>query len=106
MKIFLDTANLEHIKKWSRTGLIDGITTNPSNLSSEGKEPKELILQICKVMENKDVSVEITEKEPEKVYSQAREIAKLADNIVVKIPCHADYFETIKKLVEKKLKLT
>jgi len=105
MKIFLDTANLDHIKKWSKTGLIDGITTNPSSISREGNEPKELILEICKVMENKDVSVEVTEKEPEKVYSQAKEIAKLANNVVVKIPCHADYFETIKKLVKEEIKI-
>lgn len=71
MKLFLDSANRELIKKWMPTGVIDGVTTNPSLLSKEGENPKEVLLDICKMV-NGDVSIEVTEKEPKKVYDQAK----------------------------------
>jgi len=101
MKIFLDTSNLQKIKEWAPTGLIDGITTNPTNLSKEGGDPKKQILEICSILPDGDISVEITEKSPEDVYKQAKAIAALANNIIVKIPCHPDYFIIIKKLVDE-----
>jgi len=101
MKIFLDTANLNHIKKWIETGLIDGVTTNPSHLSKEGNDPKKQILEICSLLPDADVSVEVTKKDPNDVYKQAKEISKLSENIIVKIPCHSDYYEVIKKLVNE-----
>jgi len=105
MKIFLDTANLEDVKKWNKTGLLDGVTTNPTHLSKESGNIKKLITDICKVMKDGDVSVEVTESSPTKVYKQAKEIAALAKNVVVKIPCHQDYYEIIKKLVQEEVKL-
>jgi transaldolase len=105
MKIFLDTPNVQAIKKWLPTGLIDGVTTNPSNLSKEGGDPKKHVLEICKILPDGLISVEVTEKNPELVYKQAQEIAKLASNVVVKIPCHADYYTVIKKLVDEGIKL-
>lgn len=99
MKLFLDTANLKSIKQWHKTGIIDGITTNPTHLAKEGGDAKKLVKDICKVMRDYDVSVEVTEIKPEAVYKQAKEIAKLADNVVVKVPCHRDYYDVIKKLV-------
>lgn len=96
MKLFLDTANLAEIKRLSQTGLIDGVTTNPSLLSKEGSDPKKIITEICSLVH--EVSVEVTEKEPEAVYKQAKEIAALAKNIVVKIPCHKDYVEVVRRL--------
>jgi len=98
MQIFIDTANIADIKKWYQTGIIDGITTNPTHLSAEGANPKEQILEICAIVKDGTVSVEVTEKEPEALYRQAKEIAALASNIVVKIPCHVDYFPVIKRL--------
>ncbi len=105
MKIFLDTADLEAIKKWSKTGIVDGVTSNPSHLSKAGGDPVKQVLEIATVMQGKDVSVEVTEKKPADVYKQAKEIAKLADNIVVKIPCHVQYYPVITKLVEDGVKL-
>jgi len=105
MKIFLDTANIELIKYWNSAGIIDGITTNPTHLSKETGNIKTLLKEICTVMSNKDVSIEVTETEPEKVYRQAKEIAAIADNVVVKIPCHQDYYKIIKKLVNEKVQL-
>ncbi len=105
MKIFLDTANLVTIKKWAETGLIDGVTTNPTHLSKEGKDPKKQVLAICKVLPDGFISVEVTEKEPQKIYTQAKKIADLAENIVVKIPCHKDYVEIIHKLTQEGIAL-
>lgn len=105
MKIFLDTANVDAIKKLLSTGLIDGVTTNPTHLSKENKNPKELVLKICSLLPQGDISVEVTEKDPEDVYAQAKRIADLAGNIIVKIPCHSDYYSVIKRLVDEGVKL-
>lgn len=104
MKIFLDTANREMIKKWIGTGVIDGVTTNPSLLSKEGPSTKEVLLDICKVVPG-DVSIEVVKKDPQDVYVQAKEIAALADNVVVKIPFAFEYLPVIKKLVAEGVKL-
>ncbi len=101
MKIFLDTANIEFIKRWADTGLVDGITTNPTHLSREGGNPTSMVQEICKLLPAGDVSVEITEKEPEAVYKQAKAIAALGKKIVVKIPCHKDYVPIIGRLVDE-----
>jgi len=101
MKIFLDTADVKEIKKWISTGLVDGITTNPSLLSKQKSDAKKIIKEICKIVAPSPVSVEVTEKDPKKVYAQATHIAKLAKNVVVKVPCHLDYVPVIKKLVDE-----
>jgi transaldolase len=105
MKIFLDTANLKAIKEWKETGLIDGVTTNPTHLSTEGKDPVAQVKAIAKLLPKGAISVEVTEKKPEAVYKQAKAISKLAKNIVVKIPCHRDYYSVIAKLVKEGVKL-
>ena len=105
MKIFLDTANIELITKWARTGLVDGVTTNPTHLSKEKANPTQQVLAICDILPLGIISVEVTETEPEDVYIQARKIASLSDNIAVKIPCHVSYFPVIKKLVEENISL-
>lgn len=101
MKIFLDTANTELIEKWAQTGLIDGVTTNPTHLSKERKNPIDQILAICDILPSGSISVEVVETTPENVYLQARKIASLCDNIVVKIPCHPSYYSIIKQLVNE-----
>lgn len=103
MELFLDTANLESIKQWAY--LIDGITTNPSLLSKEGHNPTSQVVKICALMKNKDVSIEVTEQDPDAIYHQAKKIAQLADNVVVKIPCYAAYYPIIHKLVQEKIKI-
>lgn len=99
MKIFLDTADSQAIELWIKTGLIDGITTNPTTLSKVEKNPVDTIRHLCTLLPKGDISVEVTEKDPEKVYTQAKKIAALAPNIVVKIPCHRDYYPIINRLV-------
>ncbi len=104
MKIFLDSANYNDIKKWVDTGLVDGVTTNPTLLSKEGGDTKKNLLDICALVPG-DVSIEVVEKTPEAVYQQARQIAQLADNVVVKIPFSMIYLPVIKKLVEEEIHL-
>jgi transaldolase len=104
MKIFLDTANRDMIKKWVATGIIDGVTTNPSLLSKEGTSTKEVLTDICKMVDG-DVSIEVVKKDPQDVYGQAKEIASLSDNVVVKIPYAQEYLPVIKKLAQEGVKI-
>ena len=99
MKIFLDTADIQAIQKWLKTGILDGVTTNPTHLSKAGGDPTDGVVAIAKLMGDRDVSVEVTETEPEAVYKQAKAIAALATNIVVKVPCALEYYPIIKRLV-------
>ncbi|MCK4650706.1 fructose-6-phosphate aldolase [Candidatus Babeliales bacterium] len=104
MKIFLDTANRELIEKWIPTGIIDGVTTNPSLLSKEGKNSKKVLENICGIVKG-DVSIEIVKKEPNEVYKQAIQISKIAPNVVVKIPFAWEYLSVINKLVKDGIKI-
>lgn len=101
MKFFLDTADVNAIEKWVATGLVDGITTNPSLLAKAGGDPRAQIQKIISLVPDGDVSVEVTETVPDAVYKQAKEIASIAENVVVKIPCHIDYYPTIATLVKE-----
>lgn len=105
MKIFLDTADSAAIAAWGPTGLIDGVTTNPSHMSAAGGDPKERVLEICAQLPDGEISVEVTEQDAERVYRQAKELAALAENIVVKIPCHVDYYPVIARLVDEGIRV-
>ena len=105
MKIFLDTANIDDIKTWSNTGIIDGVTTNPTHMSTAGGDPKSVINEIMKIMPNGEISIETTEKDPKAVYEQAKKIAGLGPNILVKIPCTREYYPIIGDLVKEGVKL-
>ncbi len=105
MKIFLDTADVKKIKELAQTGLIDGVTTNPSHLSKEGGDPKKVVFEICSLLPEGEISIEVTESEPKAVYEQAKRIADLANNVFVKVPCHAMYYEIINKLVQDGVRL-
>lgn len=85
MKFFIDTANLQEIRKANELGLLDGVTTNPTLVAREGRDFEELIKEICKVVDG-PVSAEVISVEAEGMVKEARQLAKLADNIVVKIP--------------------
>jgi len=85
MKFFIDTANIEEIEKATELGMVDGVTTNPSLVSKEGREFEGLIMEICNMV-NGPVSAEVISLEAEGMIDEARNLADLADNIVVKIP--------------------
>jgi transaldolase len=100
MKIFLDTANSDAIARWAPTGLIDGVTTNPTHLSKENNDPTRQVRAICALLPKGVISVEVVETDPEAVYNQAKSIAKLGNNIAVKVPCCKNYYSVIKRLVD------
>lgn len=104
MKIFLDSADPLIIKRLLPTGLIDGITTNPTLMSKQGGNIQAVALEICSMIQG-PVSIEVTEKDPARVYEQAVRMAKSAPNIVIKIPCVQDYFSVIKALVDQDIKV-
>ncbi len=90
MKFFIDTANLDEIKEANELGMIDGVTTNPSLVAKEGDvDFKEHIAKICAIVEG-DVSAEVTALDTEGMLREGRELAKIADNVVIKVPLTLD----------------
>jgi transaldolase len=86
MRLFLDTANLEHIRHGARLGVVSGVTTNPSLISKEGKvNYKKLVQEICSIIPG-PVSTEVISQDTAGMVKEAREIATWAKNVVVKIP--------------------
>ncbi len=103
MKFFIDTANVEEIKKAGELGLLDGVTTNPSLVSKEGREFRDLITEICDLV-NGPVSAEVVSTDAEGMIKEARELAKIADNIVVKIPLIKEGLRAVKVLSSEGIK--
>lgn len=103
MKFFIDTANIEEIRKTWETGIIDGVTTNPSLLAKEGKEPLSLLRQICEIV-NGPVSAEALSLQYEEMVREAIELSKIHPNIVVKIPMTEDGLRAVRKLSEEGIK--
>ena len=97
MKFFIDTANVDEIKTAYEYGLIDGVTTNPTLVSRENRDFHELIKEICSIVDG-PVSAEVISLEYEGMVKEARELAKLADNIAVKIPMTQDGIKAVKTL--------
>ena len=97
MKFFIDTANVEEIKAAAAMGVLDGVTTNPSLAAKETTPYRELLKEICGVVEG-DVSAEVIATDYDGMMSEAAELAKIADNIVVKIPTILEGLKAIKSL--------
>ena len=97
MKFFIDTANLEQIKEMQELGIIDGVTTNPSLLAKEGAEPIEQLVKICQIVDG-PVSAEVVGLTTDEMINEARELAKIAPNIVVKIPMTKEGIKAVKLL--------
>jgi len=90
MKFFIDTANLDEIKEANELGMIDGVTTNPSLVAKEGDvDFKEHIAKICSIVAG-DVSAEVTALDTDGMLREGRELAKIADNVVIKVPLTLD----------------
>lgn len=85
MKFFIDTANIEEIREASKLGLIDGVTTNPSLVAKEGRDFKELVSEICQIVDG-PVSAEAVSLDAEGMIKEGRELSKIHKNIVIKIP--------------------
>jgi len=99
MKIFLDTANIEQIEEASSWGILDGVTTNPTLVSREKVEFKTLVKKICKIVPG-PVSVESVSVRAPDIVEEGKNLAKLAENVVVKIPINIEGLKAIKTLSE------
>ena len=97
MKFFIDTANIEEIKEAKRLGMIDGVTTNPTLISKEGRKAEELLQEICSLIDG-PVSAEVVSPDAEGMVKEARKLAKLGENIVVKVPIIKEGLKAVKML--------
>src|SRR5512136_1731032 len=104
MKFFIDTANPSEIRKAYEMGVIDGVTTNPTLISKENKEFTPLIREICEIIQGLPISLEVISLKAEGMIEEARTLAKLGDNVVVKIPMTAEGLKAIKVLVAEGIK--
>jgi transaldolase len=104
MKIFLDTANLDQIKEAASWGILDGATTNPTLVSKENLKFEDLIKKICKIVPG-PVSVECVSTKSKDIIKEARDLAKLAENVVVKIPICVEGLKAIKVLSGEGIKV-
>jgi len=100
MKIFLDSANLDQIRQAKALGAIEGVTTNPSLLSKESGDWKKIVRQICREIDG-PVSVEVIATESAAMLAEARDLVKLAPNVVVKVPVTLEGIKAIKELHQR-----
>jgi transaldolase len=103
MKIFLDTADVEEIKKYARMGIIEGVTTNPALIAKEGRNFKDVVEEICSIVDG-PVSAEVISTDVEGMIKEARILAKLHKNIVVKIPIIPEGLETVATISKEGIK--
>jgi transaldolase len=85
MKLFIDTANVEEIRRVAKWGVLDGVTTNPSLIAKEGRDVKEVVQEICSIVDG-PISAEVISLETNKMVEEAKELIKIHKNIVIKIP--------------------
>jgi len=97
MKFFVDTAEIDDIRELQETGMLDGVTTNPSLVAKSGRDFKEVIAEICKVVDG-PVSAEVAATDHETMLKEGQLLAKIADNIAVKVPLTVDGLKTCRKL--------
>lgn len=100
MKIFLDTANLDQISEAASWGILDGVTTNPTLVSRENMKFEALIKKICEIVPG-PVSVECVSSRADDLIKEAQNLAKLAENVMVKIPIGVEGLKAIKVLSQK-----
>ncbi len=103
MKFFIDTANIKEIKEAHAMGMVDGVTTNPSLVAKEGRDFKELITEICSIVDG-PISAEVIALDTEGMVREARELAQIHDNIVVKIPMTTDGLKAVRILSDEGIK--
>jgi transaldolase len=104
MKIFIDTGNLKEIEKLVPLGIIDGITTNPSLLAKESGDYREILKKICQIVKG-PTSAEVVETEAQAMIKQGRDLAKIDDWIVVKVPLTRDGIQACKSLSSEGIKV-
>jgi len=95
MKIFLDTANLDELRAGAEMGIVDGVTTNPSLVAKEGMDFRTLVAEICKIIPG-PVSAEVLSTTRDAMVKEARELAKISENVVVKLPTIPEGLKALK----------
>ena len=103
MKFFIDTANIDEIKKGLELGMVDGVTTNPSLVAKEQRPFSEILQDICAIVDG-PISAEVVSLDAEGMVAEARELAKLSDNIVIKVPMIMEGIKAVKRLSAENIK--
>lgn len=103
MKLFIDTANIEEIRKANRLGVISGVTTNPSLIAKEGRNFKEVVREICSIVDG-PISAEVISLEAEGMVAEAEDLAQIHPNIVIKIPMTDEGLTATKALAARKIR--
>lgn len=104
MKIFIDSANINEIREAAAMGLADGVTTNPSLVAKAGRSLREVIKDICEVVDG-PISAEVTAVDAEGIVKEGQELAKIHPNIVVKVPLIAEGLKAVRRLRDKDIKV-
>jgi transaldolase len=103
MKFFIDTANIAEIKEANAMGMVDGVTTNPSLIAKEGGDFKEIITEICAIVDG-PISAEVISLETDGMVTEARDLAKIHDNITIKVPMTVDGLKATRRLASEGIK--
>jgi len=103
MKIFLDTANVEHIREANSWGVVDGVTTNPTLIAREGRNFEEVVREICEIVDG-PISAEVVSEGAEGMVKEARELSKIHKNVVIKIPMTPEGLKATRVLKDEEIK--
>ncbi len=103
MKFFIDTANIDEIKRGVEMGMVDGVTTNPSLIARESKSFEEILKEICQVVDG-PISAEVVSLEADGMITEAKELVKIDDKIVIKIPMIVEGLKAVKALTAEGIK--
>jgi transaldolase len=104
MKFYLDTASVKEIKEAASLGLLDGVTTNPSLVAKEGRVFREVLVEICNIVDG-PVSAEVVSLEADAMVKEGKELAKIHKNIVVKVPLIAEGLKATKRLAAEGIRV-
>lgn len=104
MKFYLDTANVKEIQEAASLGLLDGVTTNPSLVAKEGRSFKEMLVEICNIVDG-PISAEVVSVEAGAMVKEGKELAKIHKNIVVKVPLIAEGLKATKRMAAEGIKV-
>jgi len=103
MKIFLDTANVDHIREANGLGVVDGVTTNPSLIAKEGRDFREVVHEICSIVDG-PISAEAVSLDAKGMLAEAESLSKIHTNIVVKLPMTAEGLKATRECSHKGIK--
>jgi len=104
MKFYLDTASVKEIQEAASLGLLDGVTTNPSLVAKEGRVFREVLIEICNIVDG-PISAEVVSLEADAMVKEGKELAKIHKNIVVKVPLIAEGLKATKRLAAEGIKV-